>query len=203
MLVDLQQSFAMFFNKYKDEYASEADAFVDFLASRELRSAVQSAQKNGTQRTKPQVSNALKNKRHHSGTPSQEDIKKLEKRAKAKGTTNTIVKPQAQKVEKTPQENKEDTAELVKEVTKETVATPEKEAEVQTLETSNEATTPNESEAWREELRANVVESLEEAGITQAEHFKQYTQEEILDIKWVGKKTIEQMEELGLEFKEA
>ncbi|MBG9988880.1 hypothetical protein HZY88_07835 [Aerococcaceae bacterium DSM 111176] len=197
MLVDLQQSFAMFFNKYKDEYASEADAFVDFLASRELRSAVQSAQKNRSQQTKPQVSNALKKKRHHSGTPSQEDIKKLEKRAKAKGTTNTIVKPQAQKVEEKPQEPKKDTVESPKEVAQESVATPEKETEVQTAETSNE------SQAWREELRANVVESLEEAGITQADHFKQYTQEEILDIKWVGKKTIEQMEELGLEFKEA
>lgn len=45
MLVDLQQSFATFYNKYKDDYASEADAFIDFLASRELRSAVKSAQK--------------------------------------------------------------------------------------------------------------------------------------------------------------
>ena len=35
ILVDLQQSFATFYNKYKDDYASEADAFIDFLASRE------------------------------------------------------------------------------------------------------------------------------------------------------------------------
>lgn len=202
MLVDLQQSFATFYNKYKDDYASEADAFIDFLASRELRSAVKSAQKKTPARTKPQVSNALKNKRHHSGTPSQEDIKKLEKQAKAKGTTNTTDKPQAKKVDKVSEQSEQKKVEQKAEEVSKAEVVENKTEDAPKAETSKETNSTNETETWREELRANVVESLEEEGITQAAHFKQYTRKEILDIKWVGKKTIEQMEELGLEFKD-
>lgn len=211
MLFNIQRSFATFFNQHKDYYESEADAFVDFLESKELHIMIKNAQKNKRAQAKAQVSNALLKKRQQSGTPSQETLKQLEKQAKAKGQAPIV---QQKKKERAHKERltKEPTNEAIvadEMVAKQTPKLAEQKNQEQSYQEVSqtaklaEMNTTQEAENWRNELRANVVESLEAAGITTTAHFAQFTEAELLQLKWIGQKTIEQMSDLGLRFKVA